>query len=235
MKKDDIERNSSPDTISQLEFSAHRNAMPTAPLPDPIAKSIDAIIELHTQKERDVPEHQRVLEKISSFFGSSAFMYCLLVGLSIWILGNLLGERGILPFNFPSFDILERGVDIAALIISTGVLVRQTRQERFAEQRAQLMLQLNLLSEQKIAKLISLIEELRLDLPNVKKRYDPEAEVMQQAADPIMVLETLQENLERELTTERSLEQEENQQANESINQSNETSLLAAIHQLNHK
>lgn len=224
MNEDNIHQTLSPNTTSQSKFFANRNSIPIAPLPDPIAKSIDAIIELHTQKERDVPEHQRVLEKVSAFFGSSAFMYSLLVGLFLWILGNSLAERGILPFNFPSFDILERGVDIAALIISTGVLVRQTRQERFAEQRAQLMLQLNLLSEQKIAKLISLIEELRFDLPNLKNRYDPEAEAMQQAADPIMVLETLQENLAKELYTDRPFEQEEKQQANESIKQSNETS-----------
>jgi uncharacterized membrane protein len=211
VKKDEIYQSSSPNTNSPSEFFAHCNSIPTAPLPDPIAKSIDAIIELHTQKERDVPKHQRILEKIAAFFGSSAFMYSLLVGLWVWIVGNLLGGKGLLPFHFPSFDILERGVDIASLIISTGVLVRQTRQERFAEQRAQLMLQLNLLSEQKIAKLISLMEELRLDLPEVKKRYDPEAEVMQQAADPIMVLEALQENLKRELYTDGSSERRENQ------------------------
>ncbi|MCU0535549.1 MAG: DUF1003 domain-containing protein [Hydrococcus sp. Prado102] len=192
MKTENSDRNS--------EFLARRNAMPTAPLPDPIAKSIDAIVELHTQEERDVPKHQRVLENISVFFGRPAFLYSSSIALSIWILGSLLRDKGILPFNPPAFNLLDQGIDVASLLISTGVLIRQTRQERFAEQRAQLMLQLNLLSEQKIAKLISLIEELRLDLPNVKNRYDPEAEVMQQAADPRMVLETLQENISKELS-----------------------------------
>jgi uncharacterized membrane protein len=53
----------------------------------------------------------------------------------------------------------------------------------------------------KIAKIISLLEELRTDLPNLSDRHDPEAEVMQIAADPIEVLETLQESLNRELTS----------------------------------
>jgi len=61
------------------------------------------------------------------------------------------------------------------------------------------MLQLNLLSEQKIAKIIAILEELRADLPNVHDRYDPEAIVMQEAADPIAVLNALQETLQREL------------------------------------
>jgi uncharacterized membrane protein len=83
--------------------------------------------------------------------------------------------------------------------MSTGVLIKQNRQEMLAEQRAQLSLQLNLLSEQKIAKLIALVEELRCDLPMVKDRYDPEAEVMKQPTDPQMVMTTLEETLAQEL------------------------------------
>jgi uncharacterized membrane protein len=62
------------------------------------------------------------------------------------------------------------------------------------------MLQLNLLSERKIAKVITLLEELRTDLPNVVNRYDSEATIMQDAADPIAVLKSHQENIEQELS-----------------------------------
>jgi len=78
-------------------------------------------------------------------------------------------------------------------------LIQQGRQEKLAEQRTQLSLQLSLLSEQKIAKLIALVEELRRDLPSVQDRIDPEAEVMQQATDPQQVLEVLEEVLIEEL------------------------------------
>lgn len=82
-------------------------------------------------------------------------------------------------------------------MIATGVLVHQTRQEKLAEQRSHLMLQINLLTEQKTAKLISLVEELRADLPTINNRQDLEAEIMQQATDPQAVLNILQENLEQ--------------------------------------
>lgn len=186
--------------VAELNFNASRRRILTAPLPDPITKNIEAIIALHTQKVRDIPAHQRVLEEFAAFFGRSAFMYGLLVGLSIWIMGDFINHTEVLPFKLPSFIWADYGLDAAALLISTGVLVRQSRQESFAEQRTQLMLQLNLLSEQKIAKIIALLEELRTDLPNVINRHDPEAEVMQEAADPIAVLETLQDNLEKELS-----------------------------------
>ena len=178
---------------------ASRNQVITAPLPDAIAKNIEAISLLHSQEVRDIPAHQRILEAIATFFGRAIFMYSLLVMLALWIFGSFFD--GFLPFNLPPFSWSGQGLDAAALVISTGVLVRQTRQENFAEQRAQLMLQLNLLSEQKIAKIIALLEELRNDLPDVINRHDSEAELMRQAADPIAVLEALQKNLAEELSS----------------------------------
>jgi uncharacterized membrane protein len=176
-----------------------RNPVLTAPLPDPITKNIEAITALHAREVKEISAHQRLLEAIATFFGRSTFLYSLLVILALWILGSSF--ESLLPFTLPAFSWSSHGLDAAALVISTGVLVRQTRQENFAEQRSQLMLQLNLLSEQKIAKIIALLEELRADLPEVVDRIDPEAEVMQEAADPIAVLEVLQENLAQELSS----------------------------------
>lgn len=196
-KTDNITNSSASSETNPLKSKAARNQVLTPPLPDPIAKNIEAIISLHTQEVRDIPAHQRFLEAIARFFGRSAFLYSLLLILGSWIVGSLF--EPFLPFNLTPFSWSSQGLDAAALVISTGVLVRQARQEKFAEQRAQLMLQLNLLSEQKIAKMIALLEELRADLPDVSDRHDPEAEVMQEAADPLAVLEALQENLSQEL------------------------------------
>jgi uncharacterized membrane protein len=201
MKPDQSDSNYSSKKSASF-FANHHQAIPTAPLPDPIAKNIDAIIKLYAQQQQELSQHQRILENIASFFGSPVFMYLLLGGLIFWITGSVLRYLGLFPSYFPTFGFLDQGIDVASLLISTGVLIRQFRQERFAKQRTQLMLQLNLLSEQKIAKLIELIEELRNDLPYVENRHDPEAEVMQQAADPLKVLEVLQDNLERELANE---------------------------------
>jgi uncharacterized membrane protein len=197
----------SPDDITNPELNSGtyagnlrkaRNPVLTAPLPDPIARNIEAIISLHTQEVQNIPAHQRLLEAIATFFGRSTFLYSLLFVLLLWMIGSYF--QPFLPF-IPPFSWSDQGLDAAALVISTGVLVRQTRQENFAEQRSQLMLQLNLLSEQKIAKIIALLEELRADLPEVIDRHDSEAEVMKKAADPIAVLEALQENLAQELSS----------------------------------
>lgn len=177
-----------------------RRVVPTAPLPDPIGSTIETILDLRTRAESSVSFHQRIVERIAEFFGRPIFLYGLIVAIVLWILPNLMPESwGFVHFDPPPFEGLEKTISVGSLLMTAGVLVRQGRQEHFAEQRAQLNLQLDLLTEQKIAKLIALIEELREDLPTVRDRHDPEAEAMQQPVDPYTVIETLEETLNAEL------------------------------------
>lgn len=80
-----------------------------------------------------------------------------------------LREVGLAEFDPAPFFWLQGGVDLGALLTATVVLTKQNRSARLAEQRAHLDLKVMLLTEQKTAKLIDLLEELRRDLPNVKK------------------------------------------------------------------
>ena len=166
------------------------------PLSEQVVKNIETIIGFQAKQERKLPFRDRLVEKIAAFFGKSEFLYLQLLFFASWGLCSHFAPQ-LLPFGFPPFDIENMGVDIASLLIGTGVLVQQTRQDKLAEQRSHLILQINLLTEQKIAKLIELVEELRTDLPDVGNRYDWEANIMQQATDPQFVLNILQENLEQ--------------------------------------
>ncbi len=175
-------------------------SVPTAPLPDPIGETIETIIALRAKAEQNVSPHQRWVETMTEFFGRPIFLYGTILAILLWLIPNALPtEWGIPQFDPPPYEGLDKTLGIVSLIMTAAVLVRQSRQEMLAEQRAQLNLQLDLLTEQKIAKLISLIEELRYDLPNVQNRYDPEAEAMKKAVDPHTVLETLEETLNEEL------------------------------------
>jgi uncharacterized membrane protein len=175
----------------------------TAPLPDPIAENIEAIITLHRQEAEKASATEQMLEVVASWFSRPTFLYLLLLSLGLWLSGDALNHTSLLPFTLPTYSWADQGLDAASLLISTGVLIRQNRQESFAEQRTQLMLQLNLLSEKKIAKIIALIEELREDLPDIVQRYDHEAALMQISTDPLAVLEALKENLEEEVSVEK--------------------------------
>jgi len=181
-------------------MSKNKVILPTAPLPDPLGQNIEAIIALQAKAEKDLSLTQRVVEKITAFFGRPPFLYSILLGVTLWMVVNILPQdMGIPRFDPAPFEWLDHVLGLASLLMTSGVLISQNRQEKLAEQRSQLTLQLNLLSEQKIAKLIALVEELRDDLPMVKNRYDPEAEVMMQAADPHVVIEALEKTLEEDL------------------------------------
>jgi uncharacterized membrane protein len=156
-----------------------------------IIKNIETITHHQERYQANATTAQRILARLVSIFGTPEFLYFQIIFFIIWeIYGHLVALR-ILPPTFPQLDLREQWLDLASLFISTGVLVYEKRQEKVSEDRSHLMLQLNLITEQKIAKLISLVEELRTDLPNVKNRNDEEAELMKQATDPQVILEVI--------------------------------------------
>jgi uncharacterized membrane protein len=73
------------------------------------------------------------------------------------------------------------------------ILATQQREYQLAKLREQLTLELAILSEQKTAKVIQLLEESRRDNPLIRNRVDQEAEAMAQPADPQSVLDAIKE------------------------------------------
>ncbi len=165
-------------------------------LPEQVIKNVEVISNHQSQWMQNATAHQRGLNKIAGIFGQPQFLYFQIVLFTIWGTLSYLADRNILLKNFPPLDLSEKWLEVSGLLISTGVLIYQTRQEELSEERAKLALQINLLTEQKIAKLISLVEELRIDLPNVKNRDDLEADAMKQATDPQAILGILQKDSE---------------------------------------
>jgi uncharacterized membrane protein len=165
------------------------------PLPQQVVDNIETVLGFQAKQEQRDPWHEQLLNKIVAVFGTSYFLYAQLLFFTVWIIWSHLTGDTTLPFNLPKYRVQDQLLDTAALLIATGVFVRQSRQEKLAEQRSHLMLQINLLTEQKTAKIIGLLEELRADLPNLHNRHDWEAEMMKQATNPQVVLNILQENL----------------------------------------
>lgn len=166
-------------------------------LPDHVSQQVDTIAALHARGESEVSIHQRTIEKVTAFLGRPLFLNLTIAVIAVWILLNLPVSRSRLaPPDPPPFPLLSLVVATGALLLAIVILITQNRQARLAERRAQLDLQVNLLAEQKIAKVIALMEELRRDIPSVKNRHDPEAEAMSEAADAHAVLDALEEKLD---------------------------------------
>jgi uncharacterized membrane protein len=162
-------------------------------LPDHVSNNIEAIRMLHIRADENLSRYHRPIETLSALLGRPTFCYGIVLVVTLWVLCNIVSPRlGVAPFDPPPFVWLQGLVGLGALLTTIVVLITQTRQGKLAEQRAQLDLQVNLLAEQKTAKLIALLEELRRDLPAVRNRHDAEATAMEQSTDPHAILAALE-------------------------------------------
>jgi Predicted membrane protein len=159
-----------------------------------ISQNLEAVLDSYAREERKVSRSQRLLERISLLIGQPAFLGLILILVAAWVLANSAFRRaGTAAFDAPPFFWLQGVVGLGALLSALVVLSRQSRLAKLAEQRAHLDLKVTLMTEQKTAKLIDLMEELRRDLPDVLNRHDPDAAVLQRAMSSDQVLATLDE------------------------------------------
>lgn len=170
---------------------------------DPLGRNIHAITELRARFEQQASRHQRLVERATWWLGRPKFLYGVLVAAALWVLLNVLAPHaGYRALDPPPFNALQGLVSFFALVMTTVVLITQNRQGRLAEQREELALQIDLLTEQRTAKIIALLEEFRRDMPLVPSRSDPEAEALTETVDPHVVLTALEYKLEQALTEE---------------------------------
>jgi uncharacterized membrane protein len=166
-------------------------------VPDHVSETVETIAQLHARAEEDVTRHQRSIEAVVTNLGKPRALYMITLVAMAWVVINgALNALGRPTFDPPPFTWLQGFASLGALLMATTVLASQNRQRKIADERAQLDLQVNLLSERKLAKLIALVEELRRDMPNVRNRTDSLAEAMTQAVDPHAVVAAIQETIE---------------------------------------
>lgn len=159
-------------------------------------ENMAAVLSFYANEARKLSAAQRVMEQIVRVNGRPVFLLFTVVFVVFWIGANV----GLELMQRPAFDplpyhLLHGLVSLGALATATMVLIKQERLDRLAEQRDHLDLKVMLLTEQKTAKLIELIEELRRDLPDVRNRVDPGATVLEVPLSPDIVREALEQPL----------------------------------------
>jgi uncharacterized membrane protein len=161
---------------------------------EPIDENIGAVLEYYAQEEQRRSGSQRTLEGMSHFIGRPLFLGIIVLFVALWIgLNKSLGSLSLSVFDPAPFFWLQGIIGLSALLTATIVLSKQNRLARLAEQRDHLGIKVTLLTEQKVAKLIDLLEELRRDLPNVTDRHDSDAVALRQSMSRGEVLATLDE------------------------------------------
>jgi uncharacterized membrane protein len=152
---------------------------------DPIEENIRAVVDFYSSESQKISASQRVLEHVSHHIGQPLFLALILTFVALWMLANsILHTLGRPQFDPAPYSLLQFIASLGALLTTIAVLSRQNRLAKLADRRAHLDLKVTLLTEQKTAKLIALLEELRRDLPNVRDRHDPEAAALKTSMDP---------------------------------------------------
>jgi uncharacterized membrane protein len=155
-------------------------------------ETVQATARLHSEHHQQATPVQRIAARMTAFVGCPTFLGILSVVVLLWICGNIAASwLGYQPWDEPPFTWLQTVSGVAALFVTSLILATQRRDDELAEYREQLTLDLAILSEQKSAKIIALLEEMRRDDPSLKNRVDQQAVAMSMPADPQSVLDAI--------------------------------------------
>jgi uncharacterized membrane protein len=174
-------------------------ANPTIAPPPPdslnssLRRNIDVLRRRRDEEEATAGPQERLAAAITRFSGSMRFVYAHALIYGFWIVANLGWVPGIRPWD-PSFVILAMVASVEAIFLSTFILITQNRMAMAADRRAELDVQIGLLAEAEITKLVQLVSGIaeRLDVPAGEHE---EIEEMKRQVAPEAVLDAIEEGV----------------------------------------
>ena len=169
---------------------------PTIPPPEPdslnssLRRNIEALRRRRQEEEAQQTLHERVAATITRFTGSMNFVYVHLAIYGFWIVANLGWISAIEPWD-PTFVILAMVASVEAIFLSTFILITQNRMALAAERRAELDVQISLLAEAEITKLVELVSEMaeRMNVPGAEEE---DVQEMKHQVAPEAVLDAIE-------------------------------------------
>lgn len=160
-----------------------------------VERNIRALLERRRSEEKSKGLEDRIADGITRFSGSMMFVYIHLVIYGLWIIINLGWIPFIRKFD-PTFVILAMEASVEAIFLSTFVLITQNRMAALADKRADLDLQVSLLAEHEITRLIQLVTAMSKKM-GVEAARNPELDELARDVAPERVLDTMEENQRR--------------------------------------
>jgi len=103
---------------------------------------------------------ERVADWTSELFGSNGFLIVNLTWFVVWCVWNSGAIPGLTPFDPFPFGLLTMVVSLEAILLSIFVLIAQNRAERGNELRAEVDLQVDLITESELTKVLEIVAKL---------------------------------------------------------------------------
>jgi uncharacterized membrane protein len=163
-----------------------------AGVPPHVEETVAAIAELHAEHYRQAGAPQRFVSAATSMVARPRTLWIFTIAILGWLILNiaLTAANRPAPDPFP-FPLLSAAVSTVALYLAAMILIAQRHDDELATRRDQLTLEIAILSEQKSAKIIALLEEFRRNDPYQGNHRDEVAEALATPVDPQAVLDAI--------------------------------------------
>lgn len=142
---------------------------------DHVGRTIDDILKLESH-DRTLSE--KVADRIATFTGSMTFVWIHVTWFAAWILVNI-HWLDFTPFDPYPFTFLTMVVSLEAIFLSTFILMSENRQGRLADRRARVNLQVDMIAEREVTKMMELIVSIH-DHLGIPRPPDKELVQMQE-------------------------------------------------------
>ncbi len=125
-----------------------------------IERNIRTIIRLRQKAGRERSLQDRIADVVTLFSGHMSFVYLHIVWFGLWILLNS-GRVGAHAFDPFPYGLLTMVVSLEAIFLSTFVLITQNRLSEEAERHADLDLQVGLLTEHEVTRVLQMLDAIQ--------------------------------------------------------------------------
>lgn len=140
-----------------------------------VARNIEEVAQLEQEDQRRRPPSSRLADAVARIAGTPHFVAAHALGIAAYVAVN----AGILP-GVPAFDPFPYGLlggffSLEGVLLAAFVLMKQNRADARDEERAHLDLQVSLLAEQEVTKVIQMLERISTAMGIEKQVVDEEA------------------------------------------------------------
>lgn len=153
-----------------------------------VERNIEALLERQRKEARERSPQQRLAGAITAFAGSLTFVALHAVIVVCWVIVNV-GWTPLEPFD-STFVILATVASVEAIFLTSFVLITQNRMQAEADRRADLDLQVSLLAEHEVTRVIVLTRRIAAKL-GVKIEDDGELDELEADIAPEQVLDSM--------------------------------------------
>ncbi len=137
----------------------------------------------------------RVSDDINNAFGSLTFLILNILFYAFWIAFNTNQIPELTPIDPFPFNFLTMSVSLEAIVLAIFILVSQNRQSYVTSLREELHMQVNLIAEEEITKVLKVLAEIRQKLGI--NEVDPELEAMLQRINTSYIERSLIEQIKK--------------------------------------